>query len=61
MSVTNDARVSILKEAGRSLTYTHNITVRVVGSDVAATDCAVIMTPVVGWLALPPNMTLPES
>ena len=60
-SVTDYVRISILKDRGSSLDDLHNVTLRVEGTDTAATDFAVSMSRDVGWLTLPPQATLAAS
>ena len=60
-SVTKDVRVSIHKESAGSLSYVHDVTLRVEGTDRAAMNHSVVMSPNVGWLTLPSNATRMEA
>jgi len=63
-SVTKDVRVSIHKESAGSagsLSYVHDVTLQAEGTDKAAMNHSVIMSPNVGWLTLPSTATLMES
>ena len=56
-SVTKDVRVSIHKENAGSLSYVHDVTLRVAGTDKAAMNHSVFVSPNVGWLTLPSSAT----